>query len=172
MLNKFKILSVAAVSTIAIASSANAASLSTSGDIKIRNALNISENQVLNFGTIEKPTSTVEVEVTTAGSVGSSTTASHIDTSTVAEGDYTISGSFIDTIDITASDNANVAGMEFTAITGDYDSTTGGDLISGITNQSAPGAGTALKVGAVLQVQNTVDEGDYSPAFTITVNYN
>jgi len=172
MLNKLKLLSAASFGVLAIASSANAASISTHGDIKIRDALNISETQTMDFGTIETPTSNVVVEVTTAGSVGGSTTANHIDSSSVQEGIYSISGSALDTIDISASDNANVPGMSFTAITGDYSGTTAGDLLAGITNQTAPGAGTDLEIGAKLTVLNTVSEGDYQPGFTITVNYN
>lgn len=170
---KQKLLILTSLSVVAAtAMGVKAANLSTHGDIKIRNALSITENQVLNFGTIAKPNSTVEVEVTTAGAVGSGTTATHIDSSTVEEGNYTISGSSLETIDISASDNGNVAGMEFTSIKGNYGSTSNGNLLAGLTAQSAPGAGTDLVVGATLQVQSSVTEGDYQPGFTITVNYN
>lgn len=172
MLNKIKLLSLATVSTVAIASSASAVNLSTSGDIKVRDALAVAETQKLNFGTIETPTSTVNVHITKAGVVGNSTTASHLDTSAVQEGIYTISGSALDTIDISASDNANVAGMTFTNITGDYGNSVDADILAGITNQQAPGAGEDLTIGAILQVAGTVTEGDYAPGFTVTVNYN
>lgn len=172
MLREIKLLSLASVSAIAIASSASAVDLTTSGDIKVRNALSVAETQKLNFGTIETPSSTVNVHVTKAGVVGGSNTASHIDTSTIQEGIYTVTGSALDTIDISAADNGNVAGMTFTDITGDYGTTTDGDILTGITSQAAPGNGTALTLGAILQVTNVVTEGDYAPGFTVTVNYN
>ena len=174
MFKNLKIMALASVSLIAIASQADAANLSTSGDIKIRNAITITENQKLDFGTIQKPTSTVTVQVNTAGAlVGGGTTATHIDSSTVQEGDYTIAGSSLDTVDISATDNATVSGISFTALTGDYGAATGLNLLTGATNQAAPtAAGTALKVGATLSVTNAVAEGDYAPGFTITANYN
>ncbi len=172
MLNKIKLLSLATASVIVIGSSAQAITLSTSGDIKVRNALAVTESQKLNFGTIETPTSTVNVHITKAGVVGGSNTATHLDTAAIQEGVYSITGSALDTIDISASNNSNVAGMSFTAITGDYGSTTDGDILAGITNQTAPGTGEDLTIGAVLQVADTVTEGNYAPAFTIEVSYN
>jgi len=173
-MKKLKLLSMATISAIAVSSAVQAADLSTKGQIKVRNAIAVAENQVLNFGTIEKPVgSAVDVAVTTGGVVdGGDTTATHIDTADVKEGKYTISGSFTDTIDITAADNANVAGMSFTEITGLYDSNSADLLAGGLSAQAAPGAGTELKVGGILNVATTVTEGDYEPGFTITVNYN
>lgn len=171
MLRKIKLLSLATASAVVIGSSANALNLSTSGDIKVRDALAVAETQKLNFGTIATPSSTVNVHITKAGVVGGSNSATHIDTSAIQEGVYTISGSALDTISIQAADNGNVAGMEFTTIAGDYSGTVDGDILAGINTQTPPGAGKDLTIGAILQVAGTVTEGDYAPGFTLTVNY-
>lgn len=148
---------------------AYAATLNTDGDIKVRNVLTITETTGLNFGVIEKPTSTVTAIVSPAGA--ESGTATYIDTADVSQGVYSIAGSFLETVEISVTDLGNEAGFEFTDVRGNYGSTTNGDLLAGITGQDAPGAGTNLSLGATLTVQNTVVEGDYTPGFQIEVNY-
>jgi hypothetical protein len=152
---------------------AQAKSLSTSADIKIRNTLTITEVQKLNFGTIEKPTTNVAVQITNAGISGAGTTATLVNTTTIKEGRYTIAGSSLNTINISATNNGNITGLTFTAITADYGTATGLNLLTGAANQAAPAAtGTLLKIGGTLTVASTVTEGDYAPGFTITANYN
>jgi len=164
---------LALIIAISVAGSAHAWGWGVSVFVKLFNIIKVTELQTLNLGTIEKPTSTVTVHVTPGGTVGGNNDATHIDTADVKEGIFKIQGSFFATIDISASDNGNVSGMTFTGITADYDTTTNADLMAGITNQTAPTwFGTNLDLGAELEVDNTVTEGDYEPGFTLSVNYN
>jgi hypothetical protein len=173
MLNRDVKIALATTALFTIAYAANeakAASLTVGGDIQVRDALAIAETTGLNFGQIETPSSQVTAIVSTAGST--SGTANFLDTTNAAAGVYSISGSALETIDISVSDSGNVTGMAFTAVSGNYDSTTGGDMLAGITAQAAPGTGTNLTLGATLTIEDTVTEGNYSPELQIDVTYN
>jgi hypothetical protein len=45
-------------------------------------------------------------------------------------------------------------------------------MLTGVTNKAAPGGGTILYIGGTLTITSAATEGDFSPAFTINVNYN
>jgi hypothetical protein len=176
MTNNFKTLALATASILLLAPQAFATSkvesLSSTGDIKVRNALKIAEVTRPNFGIIEKPSTDVAVSLSTSGATAG-TTASFIDNSMARAGEYKISGSSISTINISAVDNGNVPGLSFSAITADYGSNNDLNLKTGAANQPAPtAAGTTLKVGGTLNVASSVTEGDYTPGFTISANYN
>lgn len=151
------------------AAMAVAATLNTQGDIKIRDSLTITEVKSINFGVIEKPTSTVNMFV---GSFGNHNgTATVIDASDITNGEYLITGSSLDTISIQATDLGNEPGLALTTISGRYDGVQSLNLTNGVTGQAAPGAGETLFVGAKIVVQSTVTEGDYQPGFQIEVAY-
>ena len=167
-------LATTAICSIAFgASQSDAASLTASGDIEIREALAISETTGINFGQVETVASGIgEITVDKTGSL-SATGTNILDSTSASQGVFSITGSATETIDIDIDDGGNVSGMSFTDITGDYGSTTDGDFLTGVTAQDAPGtSGTDLTIGATLQVNDTVAEGTYTPEIVINVNYN
>lgn len=156
-------------SLLLLGSSAIAANLTTSGQISFIKSIKILEKQKLNFGTLEVPSDQIWVGVSPTGQPQG--TGTFINTSTVANGIYVISGANNISINIKAHPLGTYSFMEYFEITGNYSGFTNLQLMNGVAGLTPPGAGTALNLGAKLKVAGNIQEGDYSPAFSIEVNY-
>lgn len=169
MTKQFKQIAASLLLMLAVCGVAKAETFSAVAELFVRNALSIEEIRGLNFGTIEKPSSTVTATVAFNGSTSGS--ATFIDDSDASEGRYRIRGSSLETINVTASNIGNVSGINFTDIEGKYKGNTG-DLMSGMSGLAAPKAnGTVLEIGATLTVDSSVSAGDHQAGFIIEVNY-
>ncbi len=165
-----KLALVAAIATTTSVGVAKAATFSESATISIVQALSLSQTTQMNLGVVQRPSSGTQTAiVSTAGTP--SGTITYVDNAAVRAGAYSIAGSALNTISISAVDDANVAGLTFTALSGSYNGGSATNLLTGITGGVAPGAGKTLNVGGTLQVASTVVEGIYAPSFTLTVNY-
>jgi hypothetical protein len=156
------------VFSLSFANYSNAASVNAEANGFAVKALKIETLQRPNFGVIQKPSSLVTAGISTTGAISGN--AVFMDSSEVRAGQYKIGGSSSQTISIQARSNNTYSFIRFASISGAYGSTSFG-MILGKSNLPAPGSGTILNVGAVLLISKDVEEGDYSPAFTITVNY-
>ncbi len=166
-LSSFMVLVMASLSPTA----SYAFSFSPSASITIVSAVGVSEQQGLNFATINKPETSVVVEVTPDGALGSNTTASMAGGSSPTAGVYTISGSATQTISITASNVGNVEGISFNAISGKYNNGSTVNLVSGVSGLVPPGAGKALALGGTLTIQPTIGTGTFAPQIALNINY-
>lgn len=126
----------------------------------------------LHFGTVMKPSSgTVKVVVKRNGNINNgATTATMLDTALVSDGNIRIRGSSDDKIDISFSDEGNVAGLTIT----EFDARYGGkNFKNSKTKLKAPRpAGRVLDFGGTLQISNSVASGTHYPGFMIEAVYN
>lgn len=132
--------------------------------------LAIFEDHSLNFGTIAKPTTNVTAKVGFNNQL--SGTAQFLDTSTASRGSYKIFGSFFNTINISATDLGTYPQyMKYVKIKGKYPGSGNFNMLQGLGGLAPPGFGKQLKVAAKLKISSGTPDGDYSPEFVISVNY-
>ncbi len=132
--------------------------------------ISVEEVKKLNFGTISRPISDVHATVKFNNSL--SGTAHYLDTSTGSAGEYKIHGSYFNTISIQAQDLGTYQFMKFMRMQGRYPGNFSGfNLFQGAANLLPPGNGKILKIAAQLKVKGNTPQGDYSPAFSISINY-
>lgn len=164
--------SAIAAGIVGAAGTANALTSSFTASIEVRDALGMSQNTQMNFGTMQTAGADRVVHLTQAGANGTGTTATMIDTAAMAAGSYKITGSANNTININGTDGGT-ANFTFTNINCKYDGGSETDIIaSTISTAAAPtSAGKNLVCGAKLTVAAAVTDGSYTPALDITVAY-
>ena len=152
---------------------ANAGTLSSVGQIELVSALNLSEERQLNFGKVEVPSGQfTTIHVNTDGTIGENNTAEIIDNTNIASGKIRIAGSGTSSISISASPSSTPTGISFKNLIGEYDDVQDADLFSGVSDLSPPSStGTELLLGAEMDIDNTVEEGNYSISFDLVINY-
>ena len=131
--------------------------------------INIQESQRLVFPQVERPQSAQEtVEVTTGGNVGSSTTASVINYQQ-ANGLYIISSNNNNRKDISININniSTPAGISVDQFIISYKGSSYSNFP--VFDLPDPAGGSDLKIGAVISIDSTLQEGDFSFSYDLTV---
>jgi hypothetical protein len=149
------------------------ASIRTSAQIELKNSLNLSEEEKINFGVVEIPSGEFSiVHLTPSGTIGENNTANIIESSGISSGKVNIFGSNSSSINIQATPSSPGERISITKITGNYSSSSDFDLISGISDLAPPGdQGKSLMIGAEIRISNNVVEGNYILPFDLEVNY-
>jgi hypothetical protein len=130
----------------------------------------ITENQRLAFPVFERPISgQIIIEVTPNGAIGGATTANIIN-STQANGYYLVSSNNKNRKDVTLniSNISAPSGVTVDEMVVTY----GGVAYTNfpVLNLPAPDTGVDLKVGAKVTFDSTLQEGDYSLSYQISVD--
>lgn len=147
----------------------------TDAGAKIVEALTLTENAALHFGTMTVPSGDVEVELSTAGSLTASVPANITllsQTPIAQNAAYTVGGTIGSTYVITLPAGAiqilngahSMDVFDFTAKTTSLGDGTSGDL-------GTTGSDTFV-VGATLELTSGQEPGVYSGNFNVSVNYN
>jgi hypothetical protein len=133
----------------------------------------VSQTSQLNLGTLQIPSTSATFTVNSSGATSGTGTLLY---GTVSNGGFSISKGSSNqshcstiTINVTGT-SCGVSGCTLGSWTGKYGSTT----LSGSppwTGLALPGNGTNLLLGATATYNSTVRAGNYTPAFTISVNY-
>ena len=171
-----KILALPIIASI-ICITVNADDFTQSADIEIVEGLNVTETQRMNFGVVERPVGNSVIAVATSDANNhSKLTANYIDMSPVQHGRYLISGSSNRTINISTSDVNNIAGLDIKQMWGSYKRSGQSDLsvpnyLTGVTNAFPPAEGSTAYIGASIEIDPSVNEGEYQPQFNLTVSY-
>jgi hypothetical protein len=132
--------------------------------------ISIEEVKKLNFGTISTPTSNVTATVRFNNMLTG--TAQYIDTSTGSAGEYKVYGSFVNAISIQAEDIGTYTYISFKRMRARYPGSNGAfNLFQGASNLQPPANGSLLKISAQLKVEGNTPQGNYSPAFSISIYY-
>ncbi len=150
--------------------SSGAVSLSSTSNIKVVNPISFTEEQKLAFGTISTSSFSNIVEIDPSGQIANATTAEHLDISEVSYAKIKISGSNNNSMAIKAEYVENEASIEVLSMKAIFNDSQG-DLLSGLSNLNASSGGSHLIFGAGIRVSQEAVEGDYSPSFLISVNY-
>lgn len=170
MFRFFFIIIIIAFSSYAYAQSLSQNSVTSVTYVNGLPPIAIYEAQKLNFGTIASPNTPSWVAVNFNGNLKGNVTI--LDYSTASAGYYKIFGSNSNTISIKAQDLNTYPYFTFKKIRGKYPGNNNFDMLAGQSNLNPPGmSGKKLTVGAQLKIAANTPDGDYSPGFIITVDY-
>ncbi len=165
---------VVAAATSGVAFAQASATVSTTGTSRIIQAITITKNTDLAFGSVVRSatagTNTVTIDATTGARAISGAGAGVLATSTSGRATYTVNGEGGQTFSITPDATFNMTragGSETIAVTPTASGATG--TLSG----SIGSAGTlAIGVGGSFPVSNTTVTGNYTGTFNVVVAYN
>ena len=164
MLNKMKVALLGAMAVAALSSTgAQAATLGADAKATILSAVQLAQNDALDFGVIASSSTAGTVDLPT-GSNGRTCSAGVTCVGTALRGQFTVSGA-------ASGYNVAIAVAPSATLTSLGGNTMSAALVSSIPGFTSTGASQAFFVGGTLSVGANQPAGVYTGSYTVSANY-